>query len=598
VPRFPEQFIHQVQQATDIVELISQYVALKRKGSEYVGLCPFHDDKNPSMRVSPTKQIFKCFACGAGVSVFHFVMRYENISFPEAVRMLAERVHIPLPDTQAPVRPVAEGLSKNDLRLVTAFAAAFFHKQLLASAGADALAYARRRQLTDESIERFGLGYAPESWDALINAARREGFSDAQLVAAGLAAERDGGGCYDRFRNRLIFPISDAGDRVIAFGGRALAAEERAKYLNSPETSLFDKSGELFALNWSREGIRESGQAIVVEGYMDALVPLQAGLTNVVAPLGTALTDRQVRALSRNRAKEVVLLFDADVAGATAAERALEKFLAQQVNVRVATIPAGKDPCDFVLAEGPEAMRELVAAAPDAIEYAWQRRQADLAAAGGHLPDRGRVVEEFLRLIVSSSAYGAIDEMKRGQLAQHIGHIMNVPPRELQQMMHRLGRRGRPAATAAAATERTSDERLVALAERQILEVLICKPDLFDTVAERLDAGDFRDPRLRVVADCIWRLGEAGRLELDSLLSAEDLIEYGPLLANLATEGEVRGNYENTLDGAVGKLLYRKGLQEYREVKAGGIDADEALREIQRRLRGDPDQPGRRPMIQ
>jgi len=595
--RFPEHFIHQVQQATDIVELISQYVALTRKGAEYLGVCPFHDDKRPSMRVSPAKQIFKCFACGAGVSAFNFVMRYENISFPDAVRMLAERAHIPMPDDQGPVRPVVAGLSKSDLRLVAAFAAAFFHKQLFTPGGADALAYARRRELTDESIERFSLGYAPESWDALFKAGRREGFSESQLMTAGLTAQRDNGGFYDRFRNRLIFPISDAAGNVIAFGGRALAAEERAKYLNSPDTPLFDKSSELYALNWSREGIRDSGQAIVVEGYMDAIIPLQAGLTNVVAPLGTALTDRQVRALSRNRATEVVLLFDADVAGATAAERALEKFMAQQVHVRVATVPSGKDPCDFVLADGPDAMRDVIAAAPDAIQYAWQRRQADFEAAGGHLADRGRVVEDFLRLIVASSTYGAIDEMKRGQLAQHIGHIMNIAPRELQQMMHRLGRRGRPA-TAGESQERTSDERLTALAERQILESIVSEPDLFDTAAERIGVSDFHDPRLAIVARCIWRLGEAGRLELDSLLSAEELVEYGPLLASLFTEGEKRGNQSETLQGAITKLLYRNGLREYREVKADGVQADQTLREIQRRLKSDPDQVIRRPMIQ
>ena len=595
MPRFPEYFIHQVQQATDIVELVSQYIALKRKGSEYVGLCPFHDDKNPSMTVSPVKQIFKCFACGAGVSVFHFLMRFENITFPEAVRALAERAHIPLPDDLTPSAPVPDGLSRSDLRQVMVFAAEFYRKQLLSAVGADALAYARGRQLTDESIERFSLGYSPPSWDALQQASRRQGFSEQQLVAAGLVSRgEDSNKCYDRFRNRLMFPIMDTADHVIAFGGRALSAEERAKYLNSPETPLFDKSGELFALNWSREGIRSSGQAIVVEGYMDALIPLQAGLTNIVAPLGTALTDRQVRLLCRNRVRDVVLLFDADVAGATAAERALERFVAQQVHVRVATVSSGKDPCDFCLSEGPDAMRELVAGAPDAIEYAWRRRQAELDAAGARPADRRRVIEEFLRLVVSASTYGGIDEMKRGELAQHIGHILNVAPRELHQMMRRLGRRSRPA------TEGDPQHRPVAgdLAERNVLEVLVCDPDLYDVAAERIDPNDFTDADLRAVAECIWRLGAAGRLEVDSLLSAEDLSQYGHVLASLITAGQARGNYENTLNGAVAKMLHRRGLDEYRRVKANGLDADETLREIQRRLGSDPDQPTRRPTIQ
>ena len=594
MPRFPEHFIHQVQQATDIVDLISQYVALKRKGSEYVGLCPFHDDKNPSLTVSPVKQIFKCFACGAGVSVFHFLMRYEGITFPEAVRALAQRAHIPLPMDGAPAKPVPDGLSKSDLRLVTAFAGEFFRKELFSPGGADALAYARSRQLTDESIERFALGYAPPGWDALYHAGRRKGFSASQLVAAGLVSQGKGGKFYDRFRNRLVFPIIDSADHVIAFGGRALAGDERAKYLNSPDTALFDKSAQLFALNWSRQGIRSSGQAIVVEGYLDALMPLQAGLTNVVAPLGTALTDRQVRLLCRNRARDVVLLFDADTAGASAAERALEKFVAQQVHVRVATVPSGKDPCDFCLAEGPEALRQLVDAAPDAIQYAWQRRQAELDAAGARPADRRRVVEEFLRLVVTSSAYGAIDEMKRGELAQHIGHILNVPPRDLQQMMHRLARRTRPRGQTARPDEHRPPDR----AERQILEVLVCRPDLFDAAGERIDPGDFTDQRLREVAQCIWRLGTAGRLEVDSLLSAEELGPYGDLLASLTLEGQARGNYEQTLNGALDKLLHRKSLQEYQNVKANGIGSDEALREIQQRLRGTPHQPTRRPTIQ
>lgn len=594
MPRFPEYFIHQIQQATDIVELISQYVALKHSGREYVGLCPFHDDRTPSLTVSPAKQIFKCFACGAGVSVFHFLMRYENITFPEAVRTLAQRAHIPLPTDAAPSEPVAEGLSKSDLRRVTSFAAEFYRKQLFSPAGADALAYARGRQLTDESIERFSLGYSPPSWDAIYQAARRKGFSTSQLVAAGIVGRSKAGKVYDRFRNRLMFPIIDTGGHVIAFGGRALSTEERAKYLNSPETPLFDKSGELFALNWSGEGIRASKQAIIVEGYFDVLIPLQAGLTNVVAPLGTALTDRQIRLLRRNRAQDVVLLFDADTAGAAAAERALERFLAQQVHVRVATVPSGKDPCDFCLAEGPEAMRRLVDAAPDAIEYAWQSRQGELEAAGGRPADRRRIVEEFLRFVVASSAYGAIDEMKRGELAQHIGHILNVPPRDLHQMMHRLARRSRPAARVQAPDEGT----LEALTERHILEVLVSSPDLFDTAAERIDPHDFTVPDLRAVAECIWRLGTAGRFEIDSLLSAEELSQYGPLLAGLATEGEARGNYENTLNGAIDKILQRKSLEEYREVRTQGLDADGTLEEIQQRLRNDPHQPTRRPTIQ
>ena len=582
--RFSEQFIQQVAQATDIVELVGQYVALTRRGREFIGVCPFHDDHKPSMYVSPAKQIFKCFACGAGGGVFQFLTLYDKVAFPEAVRDLAERAHIPLPiEAAGPAAP--QGLSKAELAQVTAFAAGFFRTGLRGPAGAAALEYARGRGLTDESIERFSLGYAPNGWDGLLQAARAKGLGDRQLVAAGLAIARETGGCYDRFRNRLMFPILDLTGKVIAFGGRALDAEERAKYLNSAESILFDKSSTLFAMNWSREAIVSSGQAVVVEGYLDALIPLQAGVGNVVATLGTSLTDRHVRLLSRY-AREAVLVFDADAAGAAAAERALELFLAQRVNVRVATIPAGKDPCDYTLAEGPEAMNRLLAEAPDALKYVWDRRQADWQAAGGNLADRQNVVEDFLRLVVSSTAFDAIDEVRRGQLAQHIGHMLNVSATVLQQQMRRLARRIRrpgPAPASRASQGGAWDPaRPTALAERHLLEALLNRPELFDLAAERIDPHDFRDEQLRAVAESVWTLGHAHRLSLEELLACEAMGPYGGLLTDLAEAGEQRGSYEQDLDDGVSHLLYFREENELQQ-GGGGEYTAEALRRIHRK---------------
>ena len=584
MPRFPEQFIHQVAQATDIVELVGQYVALKRKGKEFAGLCPFHDDRRPSMNVSPAKQIFKCFACGAGGGVYQFVMLYDKLAFPEAVRALAERANIPLPADAGEPAP-AGGVSKNDLLSVTAFAAEFFRRQLHSPAGADALAYARARGFRDESIERFGLGYAPDAWDALGQAARAGRIGEASLLAAGLVAPREGGGCYDRFRNRLIFPILDLTGRPIAFGGRALAADERAKYLNSPESLLFDKSRELYALNYARPQIVSSGRAVVVEGYLDALIPLQGGVENVVATLGTALTDGHVRLLGRY-AREAVLVFDADVAGAAAAERALEIFLAQRLHVRVATIPAGKDPCDFVLAEGGEALTALVEAAPDALQYVWSRRLEAYRAAGENLSDRGRLVEDFLRLVVSSSAYGAIDEIRRGQLAQHIGHVLNVSPADLQQQMRRLGRRRqRSSAPAPEAPDGPAGADPYRAAERQVLEVLLNRPELFDDVADRIDSNDFVGKGLRTIASHVWLRGHAGELSLEGLLAQEELTPLSRMLTDLAAAGQRRGNYEQTLAGAVGHLLYRRAGGELERQRSEGYTT-ETLRRVHQTSRG------------
>jgi DNA primase len=588
--RFSEQFIQQVAQATDIVELVSQYVALTKRGREYVCVCPFHDDHKPSMYVAPAKQIFKCFSCGAGGGVFQFMCLYEKLSFPEAVKALAERAHIPLPaeSCQAPAGP--GGMSKTDLAEVMTFAASFYRAQLRGQAGEAALAYARGRGFTDDSIERFGLGYAPSGWDSLLRAARGRNVRDAQLAAAGLVIQRDEGGYYDRFRDRLMFPILDPAGKVIAFGGRALDPNDRAKYLNSAESILFDKSSNLFALNWAREGIVATGTAVVAEGYLDALIPLQAGVSNIVATLGTSLTEQHVRLLSRY-AREAVLVFDADAAGAKAADRGLEMFLAQRIHVRVATIPAGKDPCDFVLAEGAEAFVRLVSEAPDALQYAWDRRQAAWQAAGGNLASRGAVVEDFLRIVVTSTSYDAIDEIRRGQLAQHIGHMLNIPAPDLQQQMRRMAkhlRRGdaQNARGARAAVESWAPDAAAAQAERELLEVLVNMPDMFDIAAERIDWRDFQDPSLRKLAERLWALGQAHRLTLEDLLADEALMGLGGLLTDLSAAGEKKGNYEATLHGALSHILY---LREGRQMAQPPAEmySDEALNQVLQRHRQD-----------
>jgi len=595
--RFSDQFIMQVAQATDIVELVSQYVALVKRGKEHVGLCPFHDDSRPSMYVSPAKQIYKCFACGAGGGVFQFLMQYDKVTFPEAVRSLAEKANIPLPQADRSGRSAGPdgqaGVSRNDLFKVVAFAARFFQSRLGSAAGGKALDYARRRGLSEQSIKRFAIGYSPDGWDALTLAAGRERISASQLVAAGLAARRESGGCYDRFRGRLMFPIYDPQDRPVGFGARALKPDEQAKYINSPASAVFDKSAQLYALNWSREGIVSTGRAVVVEGYLDALMAIQHGMGNVVATLGTALNDRHVRLLSRY-ARQVVLVFDADAAGQAAAERAMEIFLAQRLDVRVATIPAGKDPCDYCLAEGGEAMARLVDEAPDAIEHAWQLRQAAWRQAGASLAERRRLVDEFLSLVVSSAAYGAIDGIRQGQLAQHISHLLNVSAVELQRQMQRLGRRVRkPAAAADAPATPAGDVQDPA--ERNVLEVLLNDGDLFDVAAERIGPEDFTVPEYRHIARLVWQCGAAGQINIDELLANPALAECGGLLTDLAAAGQRRGNFGPTLDGAVDYMLYRRNRREIEGLKASGRD-DQALRELTRRLKA-PDI-RRRPSIQ
>ena len=581
----PERFVIQVQQATDIVDVVGQHVALRKRGKEFAGLCPFHDDHSPSMYVSSAKQIFKCFVCGAGGGVYQFLMLLHKMTFPEAVRELAQRAGIPVPVEEGAV-PVDRALTPEALARVTAWAARWFREQLLTAAGQAALAYARGRGLSDESIRHFGLGFAPEGWETLRRAATAQGISDRQLISAGLTIAREDGSCYDRFRNRLIFPILDVSGKVIAFGGRALAAEERAKYLNSPETALFDKSANLYALNWARDQVIKTGRAVVVEGYMDAIIPHQAGVTNVVATLGTALTERHVRTLSR-LAKQVVLVFDGDLAGQAATERAIELFLTQRLDVRVATVPRQggpdgtvpvKDPCDLVLASGGEALQALLDAAPDALEYAWSRRREAYLKAPS-LAEKRAVVEDFLRMLVASVAGGGTDAIRQGLLAGHISELVGLPASEVAQVMRRLARTVKQPVASPAGVGVYQPDDFAALAESSLLAALLCAPEHFHLVEERVDPAMFHHPDLRIVAQAAWALAAEGRLELSLLLSTDGLHHLGALVTRLAYEGARWGNYDRVLVEAADNMLHRRGREELQELKTRpDVDKTDILR--------------------
>jgi DNA primase len=336
-------------QSTDLVRLIGEQITLRPKGREFVALCPFHEDANPSMYVSPAKQIYKCFACGAGGDAFSFVMDYHKMTFPEAMKYLADREGIELPRASG-AGGTGEASGGDDLRQrmrqANDHAARFYRRQIDADAGVPAREHLRRRGITDEMVEAFGIGYAPDQWDALARAVARHKLDRQAFVATGLIAERHDGSTYDRLRHRLVFPIFDAIGRAIAFGGRRLADSSlddptsEAKYLNSPETPLFNKSATLFGLHQAKKPIIDSRTAIIVEGYTDVIAAHQAGIRNVVATLGTALTRQHASELKRY-CDQVIVVFDADEAGQKAADRALEVFFTEPVDVKIATLPEG-----------------------------------------------------------------------------------------------------------------------------------------------------------------------------------------------------------------------------------------------------------------
>jgi len=419
---FNDAHIQQILQALDIVDVVGNYVALKPKGKEMVGLCPFHDDKRPSMNVSAAKQIFKCFACGAGGDVIKFMMLRERMTFPEAVRLLAERAGVKLPEREETTGPQVD---RNQLEAVNRWAARYFRSRFEhETEGAIARKYVQERQITDETARRFGIGFAPESWDSLVQAVQAEGLRGADFEELGLFCKKEDGGYYDRFRNRLIFPVLDAMGRVIAFGGRTLG-EDTAKYLNSPESVLFNKSGALYGIHAAKDAIVRERTAVVVEGYTDCLMAHQYGVDNVIATLGTSLTTEHARLLSRY-AERIVLVYDADAAGQKASDRAIEIFFRQQIEVRLATLPKGMDPCDFLLAKGADAFAELLSGATEALEYRWQL-MSDQLEGEDTVHGRKRAVEEFILLVARACEQGNMDMMAEGLQLNNVAKLVEKP---------------------------------------------------------------------------------------------------------------------------------------------------------------------------
>jgi DNA primase len=368
MPFYSDGVLDEVRAAVNIVSLVSEYVALKKRGRNHVARCPFHNEKTPSFNVSEEKQIFMCFGCGLGGDVFKFLMQIEHLTFPEAVRFLADRRGIKLPEITA-AAPVPAGPNTDTLRKAMAEAVAIYHRALLESQeGKQALAYLGERGIPRETVDRFQLGYSPASGDALIQLMKSRGYTLEVLEECGLAKRsEDGSRFYDNFRGRIMFPITDVQGRPLAFGGRTMG-DRPPKYLNSPETRLYNKSRNLFGLSFSKEAIKAQDQAILVEGYMDFIIPFQHGVENLVASLGTALTQQQVELLGRYT-REVVVSYDPDSAGIAAAQRSLDLFLEGDFRVKILRLPAGQDPDVFVRTAGPEEYRKRAGESVPYLEF-------------------------------------------------------------------------------------------------------------------------------------------------------------------------------------------------------------------------------------
>jgi DNA primase len=437
----PSQTIEQIAAANDIIEVIGSYFPLKRAGSNFKALCPFHQEKTPSFHVSPQRQTFHCFGCGVGGSVFRFVMDYEHIDFPSAVRKLAARVGIPVIEERGPSD--GENRQHEARRILLQLhgeTAGWFHENLIKKEFSEpARKYLNERGITAEIAKRWRLGYAPDEWDAFGNWARGRGYEMQTLVASGLIKTKEdatgtpGQRSYDRFRDRIMFPICNDVGEVIAFSGRVLKEKEgAAKYLNSPETPLFRKGSVLFGLDKSKRALIEVNRAIVCEGQLDLISLFEAGITNVVAPQGTAFTETQARMLKR-LVDEVVLCFDSDAAGTHAAERSLDALLQNDLIVRVAEIPAGDDPDSLVRREGKEEFEKRITAAHDFFDYWIEHEVADvnLASLGAKMQLARSLAETVSRVH---------DPLMRGEVASKVSARLGVPVQDFQALFPKQSR--------------------------------------------------------------------------------------------------------------------------------------------------------------
>jgi DNA primase len=523
---------------------------LKRTGRRFTALCPFHQEKTPSFTVTPEKQVFHCFGCGVGGDVFKFIQLREKADFREALAILATKAGIPLESASNP-GPQDGGVGKAELERVNRWACRWFQQQFAGAAGGTARAYVAGRGITEESVGRFAIGYAPESWEALSLAARKAGISPEHLTAAGLVRSRDDGSGYDAFRNRLMFPICDVMDRIIGFGGRTLG-DDQAKYINSPQNPLFDKGRCLYGLSTARQAFTEDRTAVVVEGYVDCLLAQQYGFGQAVATLGTALTADHVRLL-RRYVDQVILVFDSDQAGQRAADNALQIFLTERLDVKLARVPEAKDPADLLQAKGAEAFRQVLTSAVDALEFKWNEvRQRYCDAATGS--DRRRAIEDFLGLVASSADLNVCDPIQRGLILNQVGKLLSLSGEEVHRQLRIIGRRRAPAkAEGTSRPVRASDAATAAM--RDLLEVIINDPGHYAAAAAEFDPESAADEELQEVARAVKELvQQQGGFSLAELISRFDSVDTASRILELQVAGERRGNFAETVDGAVRRL--------------------------------------------
>lgn len=523
----PEEIIDEIRQRTDLVGLVGEYLKLERRGKNMVGLCPFHSEKTPSFSVSPEKQLFHCFGCGASGNAFSLIMQMEKLTFPEAARFLARRSGVNIPERRL-ILPAEDDLKEKIYKLnhlAARFYAYCLHKT---EQGKGVLDYLLNRGIRQETIELFMLGYAPADWTGFFNFAQKKGASPDLMVKAGLVSPGRDKGYYDRFRGRLIFPIFNISGNVAGFGGRVLEEGEKSgpKYLNSPETLVFDKGSMLYGLNLAREEIRREKKAIVMEGYTDVITAFQAGIKNAVASLGTALSAEQGRLL-RYQADTVVTAYDSDSAGEAATWRGLAILQASGCLVQIAELPEGSDPDSYIRENGPEAFNVLVEKSKPLMEYRLQqlKKRFDLAS------DKGRInyIEELMPFLMA-----AVNQVEQNFYLKRASEELGVDEEALLGELKKRRRKGSRYKETKKNEPPAEQKKINARPEeKNLLSLMLQSKEIAQLGRNLLNAEYIGDPQVRKVVEAIWSLSET-----ETVLSAEKLINRfeDQEVVNLITE--------------------------------------------------------------
>lgn len=558
MPIYSSEVIEEVVSRNDIVDVISGYIKLKKSGSSYVGLCPFHNEKSPSFSVSGTKQMYHCFGCGVGGNVITFVMEYENYTFPEAVKMLADRAGIALPVMEYSGEDRRERDIKTKLLEINKIAATFYYHQLKSPAGQSGLNYLKKRQLSDKTINTFGLGYAPQLTGDLYRMLKEKGYDDELLKESGLFTYEKG--IREKFWNRVIFPIMDINNKVIGFGGRVMG-DGKPKYLNSPETKLFDKSKNLYGLNVARSSRKNN--LIICEGYMDVISMHQAGFNQAVASLGTALTPGHARLMKRYT-DNVLITYDSDEAGVKAALRAIPILKEAGLSTKVINMRPYKDPDEFIKALGTEAFQERIDKAENSFMYeigiieknynrsdpesetAFEREVANKLVQFSEKLERDNYMKAVCRQFM-------IPEDGMREMVIRIGSQSGIIPRQTQPV-----RRMEPA--------RKKKEDGIRQAEKILLTWMIEDGDIYDKVSEYIQPDDFIDPLFKDVASKVYEQYETGSVNpaaiIGSYSDGDMHSEIAAMFSAELSESLSKSEREKTLNDTV--LRVKKSSLDYK----------------------------------